>query len=278
MRSLNELNTEGYFSTKVSFSNSHKLLIGALALIFVAGMASPAFALVIDNFDEGAVLIDTANAAGSNTANNAGLNTDNTLGGDRDTMITSDGPAGVIGQIILNDFMTFSAQAITTGSYMLTYDGPGAGGLGGIDLTLGGGADRITITFVDADFQSTVTVSITEQNGDEISDMQMTSGGPQLMVFKFADMSGTGDASTPEDADIIKITIDSESETMADYTIDLIGVPQTRIGGTVGSMNTATLLVAGAQANMGLWSLALVGVVAAGAAIIYKTKSKKTEQ
>ena len=50
------------------------------------------------------------------------------------------------------------------------------------------------------------------------------------------------------------------------------------IGGTVGSMSTTSLLVAGAQANMGLWSLALVGMVAAGAAIIYKTKSKKTEQ
>jgi len=50
------------------------------------------------------------------------------------------------------------------------------------------------------------------------------------------------------------------------------------IGGAVGSMSTTSLLVAGAQANMGLWSLALVGMVAAGAAIIYKTKSKKTEQ
>ncbi len=50
------------------------------------------------------------------------------------------------------------------------------------------------------------------------------------------------------------------------------------IGGTVGSLDTATLLVAGAQANMGLWSLALVGMVAAGAAITYKIKSKKTEK
>ena len=50
------------------------------------------------------------------------------------------------------------------------------------------------------------------------------------------------------------------------------------IGGTVGSLDTATLLVAGAQANMGLWSLALVGIVGAGAAITYKIKSKKTEQ
>ena len=50
------------------------------------------------------------------------------------------------------------------------------------------------------------------------------------------------------------------------------------IGGTVGSMSTTSLLVAGAQANLGLWSLALVGIVGAGAAITYKLKSKKTEQ
>jgi len=54
--------------------------------------------------------------------------------------------------------------------------------------------------------------------------------------------------------------------------------PSIPIGGTVGSMDTASLLVAGAQANMGWWSLALVGMVAAGAAITYKLKSKKTEQ
>ena len=56
-------------------------------------------------------------------------------------------------------------------------------------------------------------------------------------------------------------------------------VPENQpIGGTSFPVSTTTLLVAGAQANMGLLSLALVGMVAAGAAIIYKTKSKKTEQ
>jgi len=51
-----------------------------------------------------------------------------------------------------------------------------------------------------------------------------------------------------------------------------------QIGGIAFPVSTTTLLVAGAQANMGLLSLALVGIVGAGAAIIYKTKSKKTEQ
>jgi len=50
------------------------------------------------------------------------------------------------------------------------------------------------------------------------------------------------------------------------------------VGGTSVPVSTTSLLVAGAQANMGLWSLALVGTVATGAAVIYKKKSNKTEQ
>ena len=51
------------------------------------------------------------------------------------------------------------------------------------------------------------------------------------------------------------------------------------IGGTVGSIGTVSLLVAGAQTNMGLWSLALVGVaVAVGSGIVYKVKSNKTKE
>ena len=37
-------------------------------------------------------------------------------------------------------------------------------------------------------------------------------------------------------------------------------------------------LVAGAQANMGLMSLALVGIVGAAAAVTYKLKSNKTDE
>jgi len=49
------------------------------------------------------------------------------------------------------------------------------------------------------------------------------------------------------------------------------------IGGTVGSMSTTSLLVAGAQANMGLWIIALVGVVAV-VGIAYKAKTNKTNK
>ena len=64
---------------------------------------------------------------------------------------------------------------------------------------------------------------------------------------------------------LIEICIDDSSERFCP------------IGGTVGSMSTTSLLVAGAQANMGLWSLALVGIVGAAAAITYKVKLKKDQ-
>jgi len=53
--------------------------------------------------------------------------------------------------------------------------------------------------------------------------------------------------------------------------------PSLPIGGTVGSMDTVSLLVAGTQANMGWWIIALVGVVA-GAGIVYKAKTNKTDK
>jgi len=49
------------------------------------------------------------------------------------------------------------------------------------------------------------------------------------------------------------------------------------IGGTVGSMDTVSLLVAGAQANTGWWIIALVGAVAL-VGIAYKAKSNKTDK
>jgi len=54
-------------------------------------------------------------------------------------------------------------------------------------------------------------------------------------------------------------------------------VPDQPIGGISAPVSTTTLVVAAAQANMGLWSLALVGIVGTAAAITYKVKSKSEQ-
>jgi len=39
-----------------------------------------------------------------------------------------------------------------------------------------------------------------------------------------------------------------------------------------------SLIIAGAQANMGWWSIAMIGAVAIGAGIVFKVKSNKTNK
>ena len=102
-----------------------------------------------------------------------------------------------------------------------------------------------------------------------------------IHVFTLLINHGSVDANSLNNEGIVQ-------NSSSDFTFDFIFGPGTiedisticsqPIGGTVGSLDTTTLLVAGVQANMGMWSLALVGIVGAGAAITYKLKSKKTEQ
>jgi len=276
MRSLNELNTKDSFSTKVSFSNSHKLLIGALALVFVAGMANSAFALTIDDFDTGSSLLSANNVTTTDTVTNVGATT--TIGDTRIVDVTWNSGEG--GNVMAqsnapNDVMSFSSDFGIDGTFELTYMGVGGAGLGGIDLTLGGAADRIVVEMISADKIGTLEIIVTDTTSDTCDETVavVINPVPHNLDFLFANFAGTCDLA---DADKIKLIFEGTAD--GDYAIDVIGIPQTRIGGTVGSMDTATLLVAGAQANMGLWSLALVGVVAAGAVITYKLKSNKTKQ
>jgi len=281
MRTLNELNTKDSFSKKVSFSNSYKLLIGALALVFVAGMASSAYALTIDSFDVGETHLTANGTMTMDTQSLGGLDPNEVLLGDRWTKITWQ--SGDNSQTIMADTsnifgfdsMAFDSNTGVAGFFQLRYDN-GTGSLGGVDLTLGGNADRLFVKFSASDANADVTVTIMDESSNSASKTIATgiggANGAQTLDFLFSDFGGV------DLEDVKKIEVDLQGVASGDYAIDLIGIPQTRIGGTFGSMDTATLLVAGAQANMGLWSLALVGAVAAGAAITYKLKSNKTKQ
>ncbi len=98
--------------------------------------------------------------------------------------------------------------------------------------------------------------------------------GVPLPLAWFADDSGTY-----ADGEGLFCNGPSCGENGVDHSFRTYFQPDGLIGGTVGSMSTTSLLVAGAQANMGLWSLALVGVaVAVGSGIVYKVKSNKTKE
>ena len=272
MRRLNDLEDT---TSKMSFFKSQKLLAGALALVFVAGMASPAFAsLNIDTMDFG----PTADAANSGTpvdgSNESGPLNEIILG-DRTTLASYGmGPLQImIDRVDVGPvgILALSSDVATKGDFLMTYDDNGAG-LGGIDFLAEGGLILVELFSVNQAASMKITIMDTVAGSSSLT-IPIPLNDNTDLTFLFANFVGTADLT---DVDKVEVLVVGQLD--GDYSIDNISIPQTRVGGTVGSMSTTSLLVAGAQANMGLWSLALVGVVAAGAAIIYKTKSKKTEQ
>jgi len=274
------------FSTKKTLNNTHKLLIGTLALVLVAGMASPAFALTIDNFNTGTENLEAENDGDVESTTTTGLPADETLGESRFTQVTNvaGGLGSSMAQLLPQPFpmsMVLSSDGNTASIFKLIYDADDAVlGLNGVDLTANGG-NQILLDLLSADQGANIEICITDTDDDVscltvmVLDIIADPLNAQVMTYLFANFDNLANI----DFDSVKmIMVELPSNPAGDFIIDLIGVPQTMVGGTVGSMSTATLLVAGAQANMGLWSLAIVGAVGAGAAIIYKKKSKKTEQ
>jgi len=138
------------------------------------------------------------------------------------------------------------------------------------DITIMGNEDVVELNvhetgtlFIDCDASLTITIVGGFSREDITNHGDFTSSGNDFLLLSSTFFnSGTFSGVVEQGGSIVEIsTICSQP-----------------IGGIVGSLDTTSLLIAGAQANMGWWSLALVGMVAAGAAITYKLKSKKTEQ
>jgi len=113
------------------------------------------------------------------------------------------------------------------------------------------------------------------------SPVALVPGDPYILELEFSGSTVKGKSGGAGYADANSVVCFGTNPcitTSNDLSFRTYFQPSIPIGGTVGSMDTVSLLVAGAQANMGWWSLALVGMVAAGAAITYKLKSKKTKE
>ncbi len=132
------------------------------------------------------------------------------------------------------------------------------------------GEDRIgTITSVDGE----------TKHFDLDFPVALVPGQPYILELVSSNLEGT--ASSTDYPDGTSVFCNLVAETCGDAGFDLAFrtyfQPSILIGGTVGSLDTTTLLVAGAQANIGWWIIALVGVVAV-VGIAYKAKTKKTHK
>jgi len=228
IRKLDFSNKTKSISTKITFNNKHKLLTGLLALIFVAGMASPAYASLIGDtihfkisnlngpFCEGDVVVVDPGVEVINCVSSVPLID---LNGDSiwfESRVFANGESITALEYEFTDLDWINSQGIITG---IEFFGPNT--------------------------------------------LQMT-------VFTF------GDHSVTISHDAFTLDCGQESSCLLEFHIDID--TDHPIGGTVGSLDTTSLLIAGAQANMGWWSIAMIGAVAIGAGIVFKVKSNKTNK
>ncbi len=231
--------------------------------VFVSGITTDN----VFKITPGGTITEIINATGDGT---------NTLDDPRNIATDSSGNVFVVGKNTNNAFKIATPGTCSTGGTPCTIteiiNSTGDGGWNPLKEPQGVATDSSGNVFVIGDMSHNAFKIATPGTCK-------TSGGTPCTITEIIDSTGDG-VGNPLD-EPFDVATDSSGNVfvtgrVSDNAFKII--KDKPIGGTVGSMSTTSLLVAGAQANIGLWSLALVGIVGAGAAIIYKTKSNKTKE
>jgi len=241
----------------------HGIATDSSGNVFVSGITTNN----VFKITPGGTITEIINATGDGT---------NTLDDPRNIATDSSGNVFVVGKNTNNAFKIATPGTCSTGGTPCTIteiiNSTGDGGWNPLKEPQGVATDSSGNVFVIGDMSHNAFKIATPGTCK-------TSGGTPCTITEIIDSTGDG-VGNPLD-EPFDVATDSSGNVfvtgrVSDNAFKII--KDKPIGGTVGSIDTVSLLVAGAQGNMGWWSLALVGVVAAGAAIIYKAKSKKTEQ
>ena len=173
------------------------------------------------------------------------------VGGFRDAEATSSGgPLLSTNVLIDGGVFNFSNAAASSGSALLTWDGNDDPavldplGLGGVDLTVGGLADRFDLEVISADLPGLqVTISITDMFSNTSSLTQLFTDpilAPSNEQFAFADLIGTADLSN---VGSIQLHLDGPPEIdarIATFTTTDVPEPLTILGTLIaGSIGVA---------------------------------------
>lgn len=138
-----------------------RLLLGLIASGLVALLASPAAAITVDNFEEGAFdLIATSLAQVSDTQ--SGLSTGNVIGGERQVFLggaTPTLPATATLTLSPGDDAVVLSREGLDANIRFTYSG-----LPSVDLTDGGASDRFVVEFPEA-IPGIVQLQVNDESG-----------------------------------------------------------------------------------------------------------------
>ncbi|MBX9585350.1 MAG: PEP-CTERM sorting domain-containing protein [Gemmataceae bacterium] len=199
------------------------LFLGALAVALATAVAAPASAAItitVDDYTAGPLaLVQTG--AGTTGATQGGLPPANVLGTERESTLNvtaSDfGLSTAINILTGPGVQAISDDAGNASTLTQLYDGPGSAGLGGVDLTAGGGA-FFEFDVISSDLGVTITITVEDTLGNT-SSLTLPTAGPGLLDFDFASFVGTADFTS---VNAIQVVFDSPRD--ADTVLDFFGV------------------------------------------------------
>lgn len=198
------------------------LSYAAAIALGVTGVQASAATLLLDGFDSDQRVIDVP---GPGQVNSSAVADANVLGGERYMeVMTANGANQATELRVSGSNLSFSNITGERGSGSIVYDGIGNAGLGGVDLTLGGGADAsFVFEIIDFDRDVEITVEATDTNGLMASYFESLSGGfsPILGFDEFTTDAGFDFASV----DSLSFFVSSENTlTAVDGAIGSISI------------------------------------------------------
>lgn len=217
------------------------------AIAFTTLTIGSAQALTIDDFSTTLLLSDPGTTAGSATAAATSI-----IGTEREASIsrlTGADPATLAFNSGGTGTLSIANGTGGTSSSVVVWDGVGASGLGGVDLTVGGAQDALDLRIIANDFAAIVTITVidTLAGGSSLS-LASPGGipGPSSIpfLFEYTNFIGTADFTS---IDLIALTVDTPFNA-TDIELDFLGTTTTEIA------EPETLLILG----LGLAGLGLV--------------------
>lgn len=212
----------------------HKILFTLTAGLLLAAAANPASAMLIDNFNYGDGYVTATVADNSTHVTDTAGSYPDIVGGYRELQLPNSVDIEGIGSATMaanrsnSGALTFSLDAMTKGSGILTWDKNGDG-LGGVDMTDGGLSSFVSfdILFIDQG-EINLSVFVTDSNG-ETGKYVLSGAGVGTHQFDFLSFSNSGtlDFTSIDSISLDIIALDNASDLVLDqiFTGGSISVP-----------------------------------------------------
>ncbi len=269
-----------------------QILSGALGLVLLLGLvplqSAEAKIFIIDDFTDDN-LGQTCDFSPNDTAGRmpaAGTIIQTGISGAIDMIrecaferdLTNVGSNGALTVVQAAGMLRMETAAMVESQSYLQYDGE-ALDINGRSLSLNlQSSDDVRITFSSGDFPIATTVTLIDGSG--ATTVAITKNSPALIVvdtdllFPLADFAAANAALDLGDIDEINVFFDTITAPVgnSDFTVEIIDITMTMVGGEMFPVDTTALLLAGAELNA-IWILPAIAAIGIGAFIVSRKRN-----